>query len=211
VCAHGSRYTTTGKLPNARETRNEKVNNQSSTQLTLFQITVVHRALLEVIVTKLATSLESADEYVRKTLLFHSIDYKELVEMLNTTLQELHETGLIKMEGTNLEATLLGQAIVASSLAPEDGIFVHKELQKALEAFVMDGEMHVLYAFTPVQSAEGIINWQTLRKEVEGFDESNMRALGFVGLKPSLINKMSVVVNINSAWSLTSIGHRGVL
>jgi DNA polymerase theta len=148
------------------------------------------RALLEIIATKLATSLEAVGEYIKKTLLYHLMDRRELIDMVNVTLQDLEETGLVTNDGTILEATLLGQAIVASSLTPEDGIFVHKELRKALEAFVMDGEMHVLYAFTPIQAAEGNINWQILRKEVEDFDDSNMRALNFVGLKPSLINKM---------------------
>lgn len=147
-------------------------------------------ALLEVIVIKLATSLEAVDEYIKKTLLYHLMDPKELIDMFSVTLQDLEETGLVTNDGTVLEATLLGQAIVASSLTPEDGIFVHKELRKALEAFVMDGEMHGLYAFTPIHAAEGNINWQILRKEVEGFDDSNIRALNFVGLKPSLINKM---------------------
>ena len=145
---------------------------------------------MEAIATKLATSLEAVDDYIKKTLLYHLIDRKELVEMVSATLQDLEETGLITNYGTILEATLLGQAIVAASLTPEDGIFVHKELRKALGAFVMDGEMHVLYAFTPIQAAECTINWQILRKEVESFDNSNMRALNFLGLKPSLINKM---------------------
>lgn len=113
--------------------------------------------------------------------------------MVTAALRELEETGLIEINGSLLEATTLGQAIVASSLTPEDGLFVHRELRKALGAFVLDGELHVLYAFTPVQSAEGSINWQLLRKEVDGFDESNMRALGFVGLTPSTINRMWVL------------------
>ena len=54
----------------------------------------------------------------------------------------------------------------------------------------MDGKMHVLYSFTPVQAAHGIINWQIFRKEVECLDESNLRVLEFVGLKPHIINKM---------------------
>ena len=87
-------------------------------------------------------------------------------------------------------ATPLGQAVVASALNPEDGLFVHRELRKALGAFVMDGEMHVLYSFTPVQAAHGNINWQVFRKEVECLDESNLRVLEFVGLKPHIINKM---------------------
>ncbi len=101
--------------------------------------------------------------------------------MVLSTVQDLKETGLIEeIDGLDYSATLLGQAVVASSLAPEDGLFVHRELRRALRAFVMDGEMHVLYSFTPVQAAHGSIKWQIFRKEVERLDESNIHeSLGF--------------------------------
>jgi replicative superfamily II helicase len=147
--------------------------------------------LLEVISTKLATSRDSIDDYIRKTLLFYSIERNELSDLVLSTMQDLRENGLIEeVDGLDYSATLLGQAVVASSLAPEDGLFVHRELRRALQAFVMDGEMHVLYSFTPVQAAHGNINWQIFRKEVERLDENNMRVLDFVGLKPLVINKM---------------------
>lgn len=149
------------------------------------------RALLEVIATKLATSDESIDDYMKKTLLYHSMDHEELVKMVKSTMQDLEETQLLhRTNDADFEATLLGEAIVASSLTPEDGLFIHRELRKALQAFVMDGEMHVLYSFTPVQAAQTNINWQIFRKEMDGFDESNLRAMEFVGLKPSIVNKM---------------------
>lgn len=153
----------------------------------------MHRALLEVIATKLATSDESIEDYMKKTLLYHSIDYSELQTTVKSTMQELEENQLITNNNSEYNATLLGQAVVASSLTPEDGMFVYRELRKAQQAFVMDGEMHVLYSFTPVQAAYGNINWQIFRKEVETFDESNLRVLDFVGLKPSTINKMSII------------------
>ncbi|KAE9381757.1 DEAD/DEAH box helicase [Stipitochalara longipes BDJ] len=152
----------------------------------------IKRALLEVIAIRLARSNDSIDDYIRRTLLFHSIDHSELAEMVLSTVQELKETGLIEESiGSGYSATPLGQAIVASSLTPEDGLFVHRELRKALGAFVMDGEMHVLYSFTPVQAAHGDINWQIFRKELDRLDESNLRVLEFVGLKPLIINKMA--------------------
>ena len=111
--------------------------------------------------------------------------------MVFSTLQELKDAGLISQsKETEYAATLLGQAVVASSLTPEDGLFVHRELRKASQAFVMEGDMHVLYLFTPVQAANGNINWQSFRKEVDRLDESNLRVLEFVGLKPLTINKM---------------------
>jgi hypothetical protein len=45
----------------------------------------------------------------------------------------------------------------------------------------MDSEMHVLYSFTPVQVAQANINWQIFRKEVESFDETDLRASDFCG------------------------------
>lgn len=149
--------------------------------------------MLEVIATKLATSKDSIDDYVKRTLLFHSIDRSDLEEMVYSTVQDLKENALIEgsdANGSDYSASLLGEAIVASSLTPEDGLFVYRELRKALQAFVMDGEMHVLYSFTPVQAARGNINWRIFRKELEHLDESNLRVLEFVGLKPLIINKM---------------------
>jgi DNA polymerase theta len=149
------------------------------------------RALLEAIATKLATSDETLDDYVKHTLLYHSMDHDKLSLMVQTTMQDLEDSGLVtKGPYSDYTATLMGQAIVASGLTPEDGIFVHRQLRKALQAFVLDCELHVLYAFTPVQTTATSINWQIFRKEVERLDESNMRVLEFVGLKPSVINKM---------------------
>ena len=99
---------------------------------------------MEVIATKLASSDETVAEYMARTLLFHSMDHEELGSMVETTMAELQTMGLIirKSDG-EYSATLLGEAIVASSLTPSDGIFVHEELQKALASFVMNGDMHV--------------------------------------------------------------------
>jgi hypothetical protein len=128
---------------------------------------------------------------MKKTLLYHTIDQTVLAAMVESTLEELLQTDLIQKDSNDVfSATVLGQAIVASSLTPEDGIFVHRELRKALQAFVMDGEMHVLYSFTPVQAAQGNIDWQTFLKEVEKFDDSNQRAFKFVGLKMTELNRM---------------------
>ncbi|KAG0651093.1 Helicase and polymerase-containing TEBICHI [Hyphodiscus hymeniophilus] len=152
----------------------------------------IKRALLEVIATRLATSIESLDDYIKRTLLYHTIEYPDLVKMVELTLEDLERSELIKKDSDeDFHATLLGQAIVASSLSPEDGLFVHRELRKALQAFVMDGEMHVLYSFTPIQAAHGDIDWQKFLKEVEKLDESNQRAFGFVGLKMTELNRMA--------------------
>lgn len=87
-------------------------------------------------------------------------------------------------------ATQLGKAIVASAIDPDDGVFVHDELSRALQAFVMDGEMHILYTFTPVQESGVMVNWQVFRNEMERLDESGLRVLRLLGIKPTTVLKL---------------------
>ncbi|KAK2765359.1 hypothetical protein FQN54_008205 [Arachnomyces sp. PD_36] len=153
----------------------------------------VKRALLEAITTRLISGREAVNDYVRHTLLYRTIDKGELSEMVDSTLQELLDAELLslKMDGS-YEPTQLGQAIVGSSFSPEDGLFVYAELKKGLQAFVMDGEMHVFYMFTPVQMGPpNEIDWPVFRDEIDRLDESGIRALQFVGVKPGFVNSMA--------------------
>lgn len=151
----------------------------------------IKRALLEVITVRLATHISAIHEYVRNTLLHHSMDRALLDNMVSKTLEELVESGLVTMDAFgSFEATLLSEATVASSLTPEDGIFLHSELRRALRAFVMDGEMHIFYTFTPLYNAQTDINWPIFRREIEGLDESGLRVLEFVGVNPGFVNRM---------------------
>ena len=152
----------------------------------------IQRALLEIIAIRLATSREALDDYASKTLLAYTADPDAIRDTIEESLRELQRHGFIGTDNFgNYQATKLGKAIVASSLDPEDGIFIHSELKKALQAFVMDGEMHVLYNFTPVHDLDGVaVNWRVFWNEMQQLDESGLRVLSFLGLSPALINKM---------------------
>lgn len=151
----------------------------------------IQRALLEAIAVRLATSRDSLDEFVRKTLLYQSMDIAKINEIVDVSLSEMQARGFILIDTfSNFEATQLGKAIVTSSLDPDDGVFIHNELKRALQAFVMDGEMHILYTFTPVQEMSVNIDWRIYANEMENLDESGLRVLSFLGLKPTEINRM---------------------
>ncbi|TPX14216.1 uncharacterized protein E0L32_000610 [Thyridium curvatum] len=152
----------------------------------------IQRAVLEIIAIRLATSHESLNDYIIKTLLYQTADRSELRTMIAESLDELQRLGFITRDedAATFQATQLGHAIVASALDPEDGVFIHKELRRALKAFVMDGELHVLYTFTPVNDTSVNINWRIFWNEMENLDESGLRVLSFVGLKPSVISRM---------------------
>ncbi|KAM5357795.1 hypothetical protein ACJZ2D_015900 [Fusarium nematophilum] len=151
----------------------------------------IQRALLEIISIRLATSCDSIHDYFSKSLLSHTHSAKFVDDCITSSLQEIESMGFVTRDSFSmLAATKLGNAIVASAIDPDDGVFVHKELSRALQSFVMDGEMHVLYTFTPVQEFGVMVNWQVFRNEMEGLDESALRVLRLLGIKPTTILKL---------------------
>ncbi|KAM6526664.1 hypothetical protein FSOLCH5_002758 [Fusarium solani] len=152
----------------------------------------IQRALLEVVSIRLATSHESIHDYFSKSLLSHTHSAKFVNECITSSLEEIERMGFVERDPFSmLTATQLGNAIVASAIDPDDGVFVHQELSRALQAFVMDGEMHVLYTFTPVQEFGITVNWQVFRNEMEGLDESGLRVLRLLGIKPTTILRLA--------------------
>ena len=150
------------------------------------------RALLEGIATRLVSGREAINEFMRCTLLCRTREEAEVEKLIETGLQELIDTDLIRLrDDGSYESTKLGAAIVASSFSPDDGIFVYEELKRALQAFVMDGEMHVFYMFTPLSVAMNTsIDWLIFRDQLDLLDESGLRALLFVGVQPGFVNNM---------------------
>ncbi|KAG9770763.1 hypothetical protein KCU88_g6529, partial [Aureobasidium melanogenum] len=153
----------------------------------------IKRALLEVIGIRMASSRTMLDRYVHSSLVWHTTEHGTVMDMVETSIQELLESGLIRRTEYEdcLEPTSLGTAVVASSLSPEDGVFVHSELRRALESFVMDGDLHIFYLFTPVQtSGLAQISWPTFRDELDALDESGLRAIRLIGISPALVNRL---------------------
>ncbi|KAL8923599.1 MAG: hypothetical protein Q9208_004546 [Pyrenodesmia sp. 3 TL-2023] len=124
------------------------------------------------------------------------MDKVRLKDWVAETINELQTTAQISLDSMGMyQATPLSRATVGACMTPEDGVFVHDELRRALQAFVMDGEMHVFYMFTPVNISNiGDINWRIFRTEIEKLDESGLRVLEFVGINPAFVNRMFVHV-----------------
>lgn len=147
---------------------------------------------MEAIATGLVSGNDAIKEYVRCTLLYLTVDKKVAYGIMGSALQELATEGLVQLnDDESYSSTQLGQAVVASAFAPEDGLFVFEELKRALQAFVMDGDMHIFYLFTPLQAATATpIDWLIFRDQLDNLDESGLRALQFVGVSPGFVNTM---------------------
>ncbi|KAI5804542.1 P-loop containing nucleoside triphosphate hydrolase protein [Geopyxis carbonaria] len=160
------------------------------------------RALLEIISTRLAQSPLSIDEYFKSTLLFHTHpEQKDLPDLLNKALQKLSDLALIQDDGDGYwSATKMGNATVAAGFAPEDGVFLHQELSRALQNFNLETDMHIIYQFTPIHGTSanhGLkIDWKFLRDQVEVLDEASFKAATFIGVNPGFLNKMALGGNL---------------
>jgi DNA polymerase theta len=89
-------------------------------------------------------------------------------ETIKNCLNFLVENDFIRLqrfeqEGRQEEymSTQLGAACLASSLAPDEGIVVYKELQKARRCFVLESDLHVLYQVTPIYLSDTLrdLSW----------------------------------------------------
>jgi DNA polymerase theta len=117
------------------------------------------RALLEAVVANLATSQTAIETYAAWTLCFHQTEYvsfsiaddrdvENVHDILRAAAAYLLENGLVEMitegytqAGGGLKATILGKAVVASSLSTDEGLFVHRELQRSMRGFILDDEL----------------------------------------------------------------------
>ena len=120
------------------------------------------------------------------------MDATSLKQLIETSMKSLLVSDLITIDQYGgYEATSLSKATVSAYLNPEDGLFLHGELRTALKAFVMDGEMHMFYTFTPIWNPGNVeVNWGVFRDEIDGLDESGMRVLHCVGVKPAVVNRL---------------------
>lgn len=137
---------------------------------------------------------DAIKEYTRCTLLYRTTEKHTAYSLMESALRELLDEGLLYLKADeSYEATSLGQAVVASAFSPEDGLFVYEELKRALQAFVMDGDMHIFYMFTPLQATSlNAVDWTIFRDQLYNLDESGLRALQFVGVQPGFVNSMCV-------------------
>lgn len=122
-------------------------------------LAILKRALLEIIVSGVASTKEEIQLYVSCTLysaeLGAQASQEDLTAHLDTTLDFLlcHDFIFAKTTRplpdatpiTELCPTQLGVATVASSLSPDEALVLFEELRKARKNFVLENELHIIY------------------------------------------------------------------
>ncbi|KAA8895247.1 P-loop containing nucleoside triphosphate hydrolase protein [Sphaerosporella brunnea] len=154
------------------------------------------RALLEVISIRLATSLDSIEEYFSSTLLQYTHPTpSDLPPLLKDCLDTLLASKLLEAPTRDGDwaVTRVGYATVTAGFTPADGLFMSTELSRALVHFNLETDMHIVYHFTPIHASTSSIeiDWKLLRDELERLDEPSLRAATFCGVTPAFIHRIA--------------------
>lgn len=173
--------------------------NQKSSNTEL--LSSVKRALLETIVSGIASRKEDIIQYTMCTLANQfnegSNDYIKYLEWLNTN----HFIDTVKINENNQEfecykPSQLAYAVVSSSMSPDEGLVIFSELQKALQCFVLENELHIIYQITPINICDYWINssshidWNLFYTLLQNFPPDVKRVCDLVGVRQSFILKM---------------------
>lgn len=154
------------------------------------------RAILEVITSRVATSPEDVSLFTNCTLL--AVENEEQSEHLENPIEEavnfLRNNEFIKLQASEngtqkYVATSLGKACLSSSMAPDEGLALFTELEKARQCFVLETELHLIYLVTPYSACHswGNIDWMFYLQLWERLPASMKRVGELVGVRESYL------------------------
>ncbi|XP_078265179.1 DNA polymerase theta-like [Rhinoraja longicauda] len=157
------------------------------------------RAILEIIVSGVASTPEDVRAYTSCTLLAASAHGREGASIQGNAIEDsieyLLENELIHIQGEEREGdkiqlyrpTQLGAATLASSLSPPDALRIFADLQKAMKGFVLENDLHILYQITPVYEEWVTIDWYQFFCMWEKLSASMKRVAELVGIEEGFL------------------------
>lgn len=119
----------------------------------------LQRAILEVIVTGLVKTVQEVIDYINCTMMAAELTDEDqeavkagIAAKVTSYLTELNFVSCRAsqtLDSHEYVPTQLGKGVISSSLAPEDGLILLKELCKARKGFVLNCDLHLLYEIIP--------------------------------------------------------------
>uniref|UniRef100_A0A670ZD39 DNA polymerase theta n=1 Tax=Pseudonaja textilis TaxID=8673 RepID=A0A670ZD39_PSETE len=159
------------------------------------------RAILEIIVSGVASSSEDIQSYASCTLLAASLrdlqDHRREQEnicdgSIETCVKWLLEKEFIMISVSDVgkeiyRPTHLGSATLFSSFSPTAALEIFADLQRAMKSFVLENDLHSLYLVTPVYEDWTKIDWYQFFCLWEKLPASLKRVAQLVGIEESFL------------------------
>lgn len=107
----------------------------------------------------------------------------------------------------------MGKACLSSSMAPEDGLTLFYELEKARQCFVLETELHLIYSVTPFSICNqwGNLDWMLFLEIWEKLPTSMKRVGELVGVREFFIysgTRNSIKTDNSKAYQMLQIHKR---
>ncbi|CAF0883929.1 unnamed protein product [Brachionus calyciflorus] len=157
----------------------------------------IKRALLETIVSGVASRKKEIIDYV-KCFLSHSLvddlGYEKYLKWLNSN--QFLDIVSSNSDDENYKSTQLGYAVVGSAMSPDEGLVIFSELQKAMQCFVLENELHIIYQITPINISDywihssTSVDWNFYFTLMQNFSPDVKRVSDLVGVRQSFVLKM---------------------
>ncbi|KAL4233021.1 hypothetical protein ACF0H5_007707 [Mactra antiquata] len=158
------------------------------------------RAILEVVVSGVATTPDEVSTYASCTLLAASLTKDQtqtsnLIQECVTFLEEYEfvcKQNITQSDGARKERyvpTQLGSAVLSSSISPDEGLVVFSELVKARQCFVLENELHIIYQVTPIYAQLDSIDWYQYFNIWENLSSGMRKVAELVGVQESFLSK----------------------
>lgn len=159
------------------------------------------RAILEVIASGVAISPDDITLFTNCTLMSitkaNDPQDQSTANPIDATIEFLKKHEFIRLRKTNGEdeqyvATSLGKACLSSSIAPDEGLTLFTELEKARQCFVLETELHLIYLVTPYSACQtwGNIDW--------------MMYLDFWDKLPSAMKRVGKLVGVSDPFIVSA-------
>ncbi|XP_047903549.2 DNA polymerase theta isoform X1 [Anser cygnoides] len=162
------------------------------------------RAILEIIVGRVANTPSDVQTYASCTLLASSLSSSK---WRNEKQQDKAQTGPIEAcvawllenefiqvldSGNDEKAkvyhpTHLGSATLSSSLSPTEAMEIFADLQRAMKSFVLENDLHIVYLVTPVYEEWTTIDWYQFFCLWEKLPASMKRVAELVGIEEGFL------------------------
>ncbi|XP_013926923.1 PREDICTED: DNA polymerase theta-like, partial [Thamnophis sirtalis] len=159
------------------------------------------RAILEIIVSGIASSSEDIQSYSSCTLLAASLrdfqdcrkDQEKICDgSIESCVKWLLEKEFIMISVSDVgkeiyRPTHLGSATLFSSFSPKAALEIFADLQRAMKSFVLENDLHSLYLVTPVYEDWTKIDWYQFFCLWEKLPASLRRVAQLVGIEESFL------------------------
>jgi DNA polymerase theta len=160
----------------------------------LGEMECLKRAILEVIASRIVKSPDDLAAYIQKTLLYHhsSLTREKAMKSALDIIQFLILNDFMDFKDGEYIPFRLANATLASSLSPEEALFVSREIKRDIGKFCLLDDFHVIYHCTPAYFNQINHKWERMRDLFGVLEGSYLSVAQNINISVGYLHKLSL-------------------